>query len=123
MALAQRPLIFSFDLSPKASNFSISRANWLLQVILCTIILSKVRNSILGISMGLKLLSPKDQKNYILTQCPHSKMQSLTKRPNTFSVFLSPDALGCENRCPIPISISYMSVPKIMPFLCASVSK
>ena len=38
MALAQRHLIFSFDLSPKASNFSISTANWLFQVILCTII-------------------------------------------------------------------------------------
>ena len=125
MALAQRPLLFSFDLSPKASNFSISTANWLFQVILCTILLSKVRNSILGISMGLKRLSPKDPKITFLPNVPIKKcrMQSLTKRPHTFSVLLSPDAPGCENWCPIPISISYISVPRIMPFLFASVSK
>ena len=83
MALAQRSLIASFDLSPKASNFSISTANWLFQVNLCTII----RNSILGIFMGPKRLSPKDPK-ITLPNVP-IKMQSLTKRPHTFFLFFS----------------------------------
>ena len=30
--------------------------------------------------------------------------------PIFFSIFRSPDALGCENRCPTPVSVSYISV-------------
>ena len=88
--------------------------------------LSKIRNPILGISIGLKWLSPKDPKITFLPNVPIKKcrMQSLTKRPHTFSVSLSPDALGVKTGAMmIPISISYISVPRIMPFLCASVSK
>ena len=86
--------------------------------------LSKVRNSILGISMGLKWFSPKDPKITFLPNVPIKKMQNAVSHQKTpyFSVLLSPDAPGCENRCPIPISISYI-VPRIMPFFCASVSK
>ena len=62
MALTQWPPIFPFDLSPKASNFKISTANWLFQMILCTIFLLKVRNSIWVASVERELLSLKDQR-------------------------------------------------------------
>ena len=84
--------------------------------------LSKVRNSILGISMGLKWFSLKDPKFTYLPNVPIKKMQNAVSYQKThiFSVLLSPDAPGCENRCPIPISISYYSPQDYAISLCFS---
>ena len=43
-------------------------------------------------------------------------MQSLTKRRNTFSVSLSPDAPGCENRCHDDTYIDFIYL--VSPGLC-----
>ena len=85
--------------------------------------LSKVRNSILGISMGLKRFSPKDPKITFLPNVPIKKMQNAVshqKTPYFFCFTLT--------RCPWvwkPVPYTYINfiVPRIMPFLCASVSK
>ena len=60
--------------------------------------------------MGLKRLSPK-KKNNISPYAPKIVDQSAVSHPMTPYFFLSSDTPGCENRCPTPISISYMSPP------------
>ena len=89
---------FSFDLSPKASNLSISTENRTFQMRLCTIFLFEVRNSLLGASMRLERLSPK-AKNYILTQSPHNFGPKCGLSPNDpifFKFFSHPMPLGAK---------------------------
>ena len=94
--LSLKDPLFSFGLSRKASNFSIfPTADWLFQMILCTI-LSKVRNSILGISMGLKRLSPKDPKITFLPNAPIKKCSLSPKGPLLFLFFSHQMPLGVK---------------------------
>ena len=76
-------------------------------MILCTTILLNVRNSILGAHLGLEQLSP-EIKNYVPTQWPHNFLdQNAVSHPMPhifFSIFLSPDPLGCENWWPTPMN-------------------
>ena len=60
---------------------------------------------------GMERLPLKDQKLYFSFNAPiiWTKCSLSPNDPIFLSSFLSPNAPGCENRCPTPKSISYIS--------------
>ena len=102
---------------PKPVFFSIPTANWLFQMILCTIIRFKVRNVILGASVGLHL-SLKDWKLHSHLKCPHNFGPKCSLSPNDpiFMQFSShPMPLGAKTDALHQYRFHfYMSIPPII---------
>ena len=116
MALSQWPPVFFFrSVTQKPVIFQFQPQIWLFQMILCTIVLFRVRKFSIRCFYGTETALTKT-KNYILTQYTIILDQNVVSHLITpYFFFLLPDVPGCGNRyrCPIhvgPMSILYMSV-------------